>query len=302
MYNLTKAQLNEISIKLFNSKLIGLKDDYITQLNSNLALYGNELYNDKLIEIILDNSYKEVNDIYLDDYIYMIKKYKISTYDKFLYKYLLGYKALYNSYKDDIIKVSVDYGYIFNDQFNGNDNKRYLEYEYIIFNSKGYNALELKRKNTLICGYCGKLYDISTDLKYCDKCRNSEYLTEENYYLLELKPINNNMRVKHTIPINIKKDIIKLQKARAIEDGKRDLINIRKQLENDIKIYKKNILILKYLLNNDKYYQLLDNFIYYNHNNILSFNWKKEDKPASFYNSIDKEKFESDLNVTVKVN
>ena len=91
--------------------------------------------------------------------------------------------------------------------------------------------LKQAKDNQLCCGYCGKRYwKNETELIYCDQCIHSEYLTLDNLFLLELKPVSFDGDRSKLIPDSLKseydKRVVALEIAR-IERLKNKAISIR---------------------------------------------------------------------------
>ena len=271
----TKYQLQVIATKLFNIKLSKNKSDYINTLNNYFTRHGDNKYNDKLITLCFIGNLKPYTDIIEDDAILYLNYLK--PYDKFLYKYLLGFKKLYEDNKDKVKKTYVDYNStLFNNQFNTLDNKRFLEFDNFIIPSIGYKKLQNTRNNTYICSYCGKQYDENTNDGYCTSCRGSEFLTEDNYHLLKLIKLSCKHPIKHEIPKTIKDDILHKQTITAKIKYKKQLIYDKKSLEKKINSLKLELKIKEYLLNTEDLIILLSDYIFYNHSNTLVFGWQNK--------------------------
>jgi len=300
---LTKSELNDISVKLFNRRLPDNKADHIHELNYSLNNDGNEKYNLILINKILSNNLRPSTQFIKCSDVLVIKY--LWVYERFLYTYHLGFKALYKDRIKDIKGYQVDYGHVFDNQFN-TDTKRILEWDYFIIPSKGYNTLTEVRNNTFKCGYCGKQYKKEDALKieYCTACRGSEFLEINNYPLLKLKAISDKSRYKDiTIPDNMKADIIKQQKATKEKNIKKEIANNKERLKRKIAEIKQETKVLNYLLNNDDFMLLHGIYIYYTHSNTLDFTYKSEKMNDDLKSIVLKYKddIESKLNITVKV-
>jgi len=301
---LTESELSDIATKLFKRRLSGLKDNFVSQLIRELDNYGKSKYNLLLVNMILNNKLIESKKVIQNENIVMLKW--LDSFDRFLYKYHLGYEALYNDYKDKIISYQVDNNYIFNDQFNTKCNKRILERELFIIPSKGYNQLTELRNNIYKCGYCGKQYKKEDALKieFCNCCRGSEYLDIDNYRLLKLKAISDKSNYKNiTIPDYVISDITEQQKATKEKNIKKEIIANKERLKRGIAELKQKTRVLNYLLDNDDFMLLHGIYIYYAHSNTLDFTYKSEKMNNDLKNIVLKYKddIEAKLNITVKV-
>ena len=301
---LTKSDLNNISIKVFKQSLRGNKRDFINGLNFNLSNYGNDKYNLILVNMILSNKLIESTKFINTSDILTLKYLK--PYDRFLYKYHLGYKALYRDRIKDIKGYQVDTKYIFDDQFNTLCNKRICERDYFIIPSKGFKDLTELRANIYKCAYCGKQYSKqeAEKIEFCTACRGSEHLDSEYYKLLKLKAISDKSGYKNIdIPSYVIGDIREQQSATNKRLILQNIENAKQRIVNKIKESEREITVLTYLLDNEYLNSLYDLYIYYNHTNTLSFKWKSEKITPDLKELIldNKSKIESDLNLKVEV-
>ena len=232
MYNLTINQLKTVGRKVFKIKLNGKKDNIVEKLQYYFNLQGNNKYNNAVIQTALNKTVAKTYTPIDTDGVIVLDQY-LSLYNKFLYKYILGYDQLYKDYKTIIYQV--DYSYLFNDQFNTMCKKRVLEFEKIIINSKGYEQLQQKRDNTYKCNYCGKEYD--HDIGFCNNCRDSLFLKKDDYHLLKVTKINDNKSYKNiTIPSEVINDIQNKQKIQKRNNEIRLLENSIKKLQENLAI------------------------------------------------------------------
>lgn len=297
---LTKDTLSDISKKLFKRRLSGDKDTFVRDIRREFDFYGNEKYNILLTNMILSNDINLSKEVIKTNEIVMIKY--LPSFELFLYKYHLGFNKLYEDKSDKIEAYIVDYSHIFDNQFNTSD-KRILEWEYnCIMPSIGFDELTNKRNNTLKCGYCGKQY-INTNIKYCTGCRSSEYLEEDNYHLLELKPISNQKRIKQELPKEVLNEILALQKETKLKKAKQQLVDNKKRIENKIKEINLESDILTYLINNDDFILLHGIYIFYNHSQTLDFTYKADKMTDTLKELVLKHKdtLEKQFKITVKV-
>jgi hypothetical protein len=68
------------------------------------------------------------------------------------------------------------------------DNRDYRVGHYIA-DDDGFKTLQELRRNTNVCGYCGRKQPAANGAVFCDKCLDSEYLTEKDLPLLRLMPV-----------------------------------------------------------------------------------------------------------------
>ena len=102
---------------------------------------------------------------------------------------------------DEGVEVELELSNLFNNQWNTKCGKRVFDWalDYKPFgnpNLKRGHYLEITqemidvRNNNVACGWCGKYYDKGAGLDFCTNCLGTEYLKEEELYLLRLKPIS----------------------------------------------------------------------------------------------------------------
>ena len=301
---LTKDELSLIAYKLFSKRLTGKKSVFIYDLKRELLNYGIAAYNIELINMILTSNYKESKETIKSEHILMLKY--LSTYEKFLYKYLLGYEKLYEDKKHKIEKYLLDNEYTFNDQMNTKCDKRICERDYsLIIPSTGFKKLTQLRENTLICHYCGKHYKENTNDGFCHNCTGSEFLEEKDYKLLELFPISQKWKNKKysSIPLKLIEEIKEKRLATKKANIIKEIQDNKKQLIKKIKEINKEGEVLQYLLNNQDFALLHGIYIFYNHINTLSFKFRSEKMTKSLINLVckNKKKMEKDLNIKVEL-
>lgn len=192
--------------------------------------------------------------------------------------------------------INIDATYLFENQFNtDNENLNLRVYywnEYIYINKKikeGYYLVktqELKERvhNTFKCGYCGARYTEQEkkklNLKFCNSCLESEYLTLDYLPLLRLKRIDDKTKRPE---LNQEDKIYLMQSFQASQlkgQNKRTLsyfVNKKKEIKEIYNKEKENINI-EY---KGKMWLLLrgihiKNVIYYNYNNMWVFGWQNK--------------------------
>jgi hypothetical protein len=110
----------------------------------------------------------------------------------------------------------IDTDFLFSNQYNTKSGFRIFEWYEIIhenknikegyYISKGMDKLREAQKSQGICGYCGARYNLNEQPKqtWCDKCLDSEFLTENDLCLLRILPVYPEPRRITLIPDNIK--------------------------------------------------------------------------------------------------
>jgi hypothetical protein len=177
----------------------------------------------------------------------------------------------------------IDTDFLFSNQYNTKSGFRIFEWYEIIhenknikegyYISKGMDKLREAQKSQGICGYCGARYNLNEQPKqtWCDKCLDSEFLTENDLCLLRILPVYPEPRRITLVPDNIK-ELWKEKKK--IGDKKRSEIKIAKRIES----LKKEIEEKKYELEITKKFIErgvdIDNMIYYSHINRFCWGWK----------------------------
>jgi hypothetical protein len=301
---LTKEELKQVSLKLFRKGLTGDKSNFVRVLRREFDFYGDKKYNLILLNMVLSGNIKEyTNQEIKSDEIIMLKHLPI--FEQFLYKFHLGYNKLYEDKKEDIECYTVEYDYLFNDQFN-TDKKRILERDYaVVFPSTGFKKLTDLRNNTLRCGYCGKQYTENTKDGYCHSCTGSEYLLESDYKLLQLFPISQGYKNKvyRKIPQALLDEIREKQKETKIKKAQEQIKANTKIIEKKIKEINQESDILTYLIENDDFILLHDIYIFYSHSQTLDFTYKADKMTDTLKELVLKHKdiLEDQFKITVKV-
>lgn len=136
------------------------------------------------------------------------------------------------------------------------------------------------RENTLTCGYCGKFYEKDTAPVFCEKCLDSEYLKEDNLYLLRLLPVSKSFNGERPQLTNEEKAVLLPQYVirQTIGNDSRNAQKLKKQREKIEHDYQVDMSALK-----DEHDGLLwlmdhnvniDNVIYYSHTGKFCFGWR----------------------------
>jgi len=187
--------------------------------------------------------------------------------------------------------INIETKHLFNNQFNTQEgfrlwnwreniflNKDIKEGYYIEMPKEYFNLLE----NTFSCGYCGKQYTreekIKKDLSFCDACLGSEYLKEDDLFLLRLKRINdkterlplNDCDNEILTDINLK-EFERLNKIRKKENIKRIKAKLTKERKENIANSENEYKGFMWCLNKGIE---TDNLIYYNHTKTFCFGWR----------------------------
>jgi len=134
------------------------------------------------------------------------------------------------------------------------------------------------RQNTLKCGYCGRQEHVLKAMLFCPHCLDSEFLKEEDLYLLRMQPVNS--RERRSPLTQAERDYLLPQYTQAQIHGssERGKARIAKQRE-DI-LHKAEVTISDAVDERDGLLWLLDrglsieNVIYYKHTHKFSFGWR----------------------------
>lgn len=131
------------------------------------------------------------------------------------------------------------------------------------------------RRETLKCGYCGKMEHISAGYKFCPHCLNSEYLTKERLHLLRLMPVSfngdrtslNDSELEYILPLYIaaQTKTNDAKKIKRIADIKR---KANKTIESATTERDGLVWLEENGINTG-------NCIYYSHKNVFSFGWRE---------------------------
>lgn len=199
--------------------------------------------------------------------------------------------------KDDKV-ITLDTQHLFNNQWNTADHEGETGHRVFDFRlyyprnhfMTGYwleqsDAMKEIRAKNFHCGYCGKMYYLP-DHQFCLSCLGSEYLKEDELYLLRLTPINvdrfSRSAIKgKAIPGDTLKaipaDLLtayherqKVARHARLEKRKTDkLVDLQKEREE------KEIEFngMKFLIDLDLDF---DNVIYYRHTERFGFGWREK--------------------------
>lgn len=192
-----------------------------------------------------------------------------------------------------LVFIHIETEYLFNNQFNTKEGFRlwsWREYEYENKNIKRGYYIETPQKyldllnNTFVCGFCGKQYTRkekeNKDLTFCDSCLDSEYLKEDELFLLRLKRIND--KTPRLSLSDCDKKVLKLAyenaqvfgnsiKGKARNKALRVKLkaNLNKTIKDARTEYAGFIWCLNHNINTE-------NLIYYNHTKTFCFGWKNK--------------------------
>jgi len=127
------------------------------------------------------------------------------------------------------------------------------------------------RENTYRCGYCGKNHYKPT-IQFCESCIGSEYLTEDNFPLLELAPVSTEKRKKLPLPVGFIEKYNEAQlmsrSVRLKKQQEQKKASLKAEIKASVKEYKAFSWLISHNLD-------FDNVIYYNHTDTFSFGWRK---------------------------
>lgn len=131
------------------------------------------------------------------------------------------------------------------------------------------------RRNTLVCGYCGKHEPKASGKKMCDKCLGSEYLKQEDLFLLRLLPVATHNPKRKPLTEAERTSILPaffeaVKAARTVRFQKR-IADLREKVEADLAKALKERDGMIWLLERD--YDT-NNVIYYSHENVFQFGWR----------------------------
>lgn len=128
------------------------------------------------------------------------------------------------------------------------------------------------RHNTYKCGYCGKQY-YKPKVSFCTCCLSSEYLQEDQLFLLFLMPIASESDRKNVIvPDSLITQYKEKQRIARTERLEKSKIEDKKRAQDKLKKMEIEYQGFKWLIDNDMNF---DNVIYYDHSNKFSFGWRK---------------------------
>jgi hypothetical protein len=183
--------------------------------------------------------------------------------------------------------VRLETNYIFSNQWNS-ETQRLMDWSETVFPNKnvkeGYYLKQTKkmraiRKNTLVCGYCGKYEMVGCGKEFCDKCLDHEYLKEKDLFLLRLKPVAKHRPKRPPLTEEEHASLMPVYTERQTTGAtSRNAAKLRKQRKDIEAKRNKGIIALDteadgklWLMDNNI---SVDNVIYYTHTDTFSFGWR----------------------------
>ena len=137
------------------------------------------------------------------------------------------------------------------------------------------------RRNTNVCGYCGKYQPAANGAVFCDKCIDSPYLRVENLPLLRLRAVDERWKESPALTEAESAYLMPLYRSAQLngstERGKARLAKIRSDVEKKFKRETANA-----KMEHDGFIWLcdhgltglLDNCIFYSHSENFCFGWR----------------------------
>ena len=183
---------------------------------------------------------------------------------------------------DEGIEVELELSNLFSNQWNTKCGKRIFDWALDYNpNLKRGHYLEITpemvavRENNVTCGWCGKYYDRGAGLDFCTNCLGTEYLKQEELYLLRLKPISfkgerkalTDEEQSRLLPLYVQAQTKRF--ARKYEAERQALIA---QHEKTVELSAEERDGMLWLLD----HQIpLNNVIYYKHSRSFGFGWRQ---------------------------
>ncbi len=140
------------------------------------------------------------------------------------------------------------------------------------------------RRNTHACGYCGHQEAAQRGLVFCDRCTDSEYLTEEHLHLTRMRAIDDTSdraplteaEAAHLLPI-----FRAAQLHGSTERGKARIAKQRADIQKDYDSATKHAAAKRagLLWFMDRGINI-DNLIYYSHTGRFAFGWRQPCSPS----------------------
>lgn len=199
-------------------------------------------------------------------------------------------------------EIELETAFLFENQWNTasiGDNKigyRLFDWaEDAIFNYRGVENLKDRRgywleqtdemreirRNTNVCGYCGKYQPAANGAVFCDKCLDSPYLEESHLHFLRLRPVDNSgyqPKLSESEKAYLMPLYREAQTRGTTECGKKRLTDLRAKIEAkyakdaaDVQTEYKGML---WLLDNGFGPNIMENCIFYNHTGKFGFGWR----------------------------
>ena len=190
--------------------------------------------------------------------------------------------------------ITLDCSHLFSDQWNTaedsptNPGFRVFDwYEGIVHNKrikKGHwleitDEMRELRRNTHICGYCGKQEPAAKGYTFCPHCLDSEYLKSRELYLLRMLPIEQHLPARpplteaelaHLMPQYIERQTTGAD-SRAVRRQAEARADVIAKRDKDIESANTRHDGLIWLLDRNV---SINNVIYYEHTGVFTFGWR----------------------------
>jgi hypothetical protein len=144
------------------------------------------------------------------------------------------------------------------------------------------------RRRVAKCGYCGAYYPGPLGVVFCERCRDNEYLTEEDLHLTRIVPVADTWAPGARPPLTEaeRAGLLPLYRdAQLHGSSERGRARVAKRRADVETTYRKAVanaeaerLGMTWLL--DRLPQLTDNVIYYSHTGRFGFGWRKPLEPT----------------------
>lgn len=198
---------------------------------------------------------------------------------------------------------TIETNFLFQDQYNTVEGFRIHDWSETIYHNKsikkGYyltgdiDLLKTAKDNQYACGYCGARYNGAATPHFCNKCLDSEYLTEDNFHLLRLLPISSTEdrpQLSDIESIPIKTAFLEGRKKFKLKQLERLKAKANKVLDDANKqcarvVYEAKAKAAFYTIGYDP-----SNLIYYDHTNEWCLGWRNpisEDEKSEFLEACD---------------
>lgn len=186
-------------------------------------------------------------------------------------------------------EITLETQNIFNNQWNTKCGFRVFDWFEPIYQNRSLKAghyLEITpemidiREKTYKCGYCGaEYYGHENRGKFCSKCLDSPYLTEDYLHLLLLAPVSCESKKRRKLTDDEMTALMPIYiKRQTTGRDSRNAKKLKKQREDIQKEYAKRLCRAKeehdgliWLMDHNI---SIDNVIYYSHTNAFCFGWK----------------------------
>lgn len=192
-------------------------------------------------------------------------------------KYEIDTKFLFNN-QYDTVETDDHPGYRIFDWFERYTESDFKVGHYIKPFTKGRKLLDEIKVKRAVCRFCGAQYEWPFETGYCTKCRGSQYLTPDKYWMLRLSNVNESYKQwaknkEIPLPNDVLADIAQQQKIAAQARLEAAIERRLKRMREKKRAAELEYSVIKWLI--DKGFTNIENLIFYAHSMTFCLGWRE---------------------------